>query len=120
MSSRNAYLDPSERVAARVLSTALRAAADAAVDGERRAAVLEALVRERVGSEPKVALEYAEVRDARTLEPRADIEGDVVLALAAAVGRARLIDNVVLSVDGSRADVDLGVRVGEHGTLPVP
>jgi pantoate--beta-alanine ligase len=120
MSSRNAYLDPSERTAARALSAALRAAADAVIAGERHAAVLEALVRERVAMEPKVVLEYAEVRDARTLEPRAAIDGDVVLAVAAAVGRARLIDNVVLSIDGARVDADLGVRVGEHGTLPVP
>jgi pantoate--beta-alanine ligase len=120
MSSRNAYLEPDERVAARVLSGSLRAAADAAVAGERRAAALESIVRDRVDTEPLVALEYAEARDAETLEPVSELAGETVVALAAVVGRARLIDNVVLAVDGSRVDVDLGVPVGERDTPPVP
>jgi pantoate--beta-alanine ligase len=120
MSSRNAYLTPDERAAARVLSSALRAAAEAAGAGERSAVALETLVREHVAREPLVALEYAEVRDAATLEPRSAVDRAVVLAVAAAVGRARLIDNVVLTVDGPSVDVDLGVVVGQHDTPPVP
>lgn len=120
MSSRNAYLDENERSAARVLSQALRAVGEAAVAGERRGSVLEALVRDLVGREPRVTLEYAEVRDAQTLEPLPELDGTVVLAVAAAVGRARLIDNVVLTVQGSRVEVDLGVVTGGQGTPPVP
>jgi pantoate--beta-alanine ligase len=120
MSSRNAYLSEPERAAARVLFRSLRAAADAVVAGERSAAVLEAGVRERVDGEPGVELEYAEVRDARTLEPRADVDGEVVLAVAADVGRARLIDNVSLVVAGSDVSVDLGVLVGERDPGSVP
>jgi pantoate--beta-alanine ligase len=120
MSSRNAYLEPDERAAAHVLSESLRAAADAAVAGERDAGVLEGLVRDRVGREPLVALEYAEVRDAGTLEPRAELDGEVVLAVAAAVGRARLIDNMVVTVHGSRVEVDLGVVTGGQGPSQVP
>jgi pantoate--beta-alanine ligase len=120
MSSRNAYLTEEQRAAARVLSSALRTAAETVVAGERRGFALEALVREQVAREPLVALEYAEVRDATTLEPRSEVTGAVVLAVAAAVGRARLIDNVVITVDGQRVDADLGVAVGEHDTPPVP
>jgi pantoate--beta-alanine ligase len=120
MSSRNAYLTPEERAAARVLSSALRAAAGAASAGERYAAALENLVREHVAREPLVALEYAEVRDADTLEPVSEVDHAVVLAVAAAVGRARLIDNVVLTVDGPTVAADLGVTVGERGTPAVP
>jgi len=120
MSSRNAYLEPEEREAARVLSESLRAVADAVVGGERDTATVEGIVRERVGREPRVALEYAEVRDARTLVPRTELDGTVVLALAAAVGRARLLDNVVLTIRGSHVDVDLGVRTGGRGTPAVP
>ena len=71
-------------------------------------------------TEPLVALEYAEVRDARTLEPRESLAGEVVVAVAAKVGRARLIDNVVLGVDGSAVAVDLGVaRVSANpGAVP--
>jgi pantoate--beta-alanine ligase len=120
MSSRNAYLDPDERSAARVLSEALRAAAAAVVAGERSAAAIESGVRDRVAAQPLVDLEYAEVRDARSLEPRATLDGEVVVAVAAKVGRARLIDNVVLSIDGSATAVDLGISIGEQGTRPVP
>jgi pantoate--beta-alanine ligase len=120
MSSRNAYLSPSERTAARVLFRSLQAAAAAVVAGERSAAALEAGVREQVGAEPAVDLEYAEVRDARSLEPRPDVAGEVVLAVAADVGRARLIDNVSLVVAGSDVSVDLGVLVGERDPGSVP
>src|SRR4051794_38894261 len=109
MSSRNAYLTDRERTAARVLSGSLRTASEAVVAGERRAGVLIDGVRARVGTEPLLGLEYAELRDARTLEPREHLEGEVVLAVAARIGRARLIDNVVLTVAGDRVVVDLGV-----------
>lgn len=120
MSSRNAYLDADERRAARVLSESLRAVGDAATAGERDASVLEGLVRDLVHREPLVALEYAEVRDARTLEPRQVLDGSVVLAVAASVGRARLIDNVVLTIRGSRVEADLGVVTGGRDTPVVP
>jgi pantoate--beta-alanine ligase len=120
MSSRNAYLDADDRRAARVLSESLRAVGDAAMAGERDGRVLEGLVRDLVHREPLVALEYAEVRDARTLEPCEELDGAVVLAVAASVGRARLIDNVVLTIRGSRVEVDLGVLSGGRDTPVVP
>ena len=120
MSSRNAYLSEDERAAARVLSQSLRSAADAVIAGERDAREVEAVVRRMVDAEPLVTLEYDEVRDARTLEPRESIEGEVVLALAAGVGRARLLDNVVLTVTGSLVAVDLGVGAGEREPGSVP
>ena len=114
MSSRNAYLTDDERVAARVLSRALRDVVEAVAAGERDVETIEAGVRALVATEPLVALEYAEVRDARTLAPRDAIEGEVVLALAAKVGRARLLDNVVLTVAGDQVVADLGVRTDER------
>jgi pantoate--beta-alanine ligase len=110
MSSRNAYLAEDERSAARVLVQALEGAAIAVQDGERDPRALTTRVRAIVGDQPLVALEYAEVRDARTLEPVASVDGEVVLALAARVGRARLIDNLVLTVRGDEVEADLGVR----------
>ena len=112
MSSRNAYLDPRDRDAARVLVHALRRAADAIVDGERDAARVAHLVREVVGAEPRVELEYAEVRDAHELTPIVTLDGSVLIALAARVGATRLIDNVLIDIDGSRVSADLGVGGG--------
>jgi pantoate--beta-alanine ligase len=98
MSSRNAYLSSEERAAARVLSRALRQAAEAVANGEHDPEAIRALVRDTVATEPLVALEYVEARDPVRLAPVAQIDGPVLLALAARAGTTRLIDNVELNV----------------------
>jgi pantoate--beta-alanine ligase len=113
MSSRNAYLGGAERAAATVLSRALREATDAVVGGERDAGPLRALLEQRIASEPAVRLDYAEVVDAAALTPVDRVDGTVLLAVAAFVGRARLIDNAVVTVSTSDVEVDLGVLVTE-------
>jgi pantoate--beta-alanine ligase len=94
MSSRNAYLGPEDRERATALSRAL-----ATAEREARAGSLgmglEAARRElaAAGIEP----EYLEARDAETLEPvRALADRPVLVAIAAPVGPARLIDNVLI------------------------
>jgi hypothetical protein len=42
-----------------------------------------------------------------------EIDGDVLVAVAAQVGRARLIDNMTVSIGRSGVDVDLGVVAQE-------
>jgi pantoate--beta-alanine ligase len=113
MSSRNAYLDADERRAAGVLSRSLQEAARAITEGERDADAVHRLIAGLVATEPKVELEYAEVVDAAALEPMTEIDGDVLVAVAAQVGRARLIDNMAVSVGSSGVDVDLGVVAQE-------
>jgi pantoate--beta-alanine ligase len=109
MSSRNAYLDEAERRAARVLSRALGLVGDAARAGERDAAALRRLVLDTVADEPLVELDYAEIVDAETLDPVAKIAATVLVAVAANVGHARLIDNCTISPVGGDVEVDLGV-----------
>jgi pantoate--beta-alanine ligase len=95
MSSRNAYLTPADRERAPALHRALRAAADAAAPG---AAAEEALAAARAelaaaGVEP----EYLEACDAEDLRPIETFNGGpALIALAARIGEARLIDNVVV------------------------
>ena len=95
LSSRNAYLSEPERAQALALSRALRAA-DAAVEaGERDAeAVLRAARAELDGA--GIEPEYLELRSITDLTPVERVNGSTLLAVAARVGRARLIDNVVL------------------------
>ena len=95
MSSRNAYLGPEDRHAAACLNRALRAAAAAWKAGERSARALEATARAVVEAEPRASLEYLEARDAADLSEVDRCDLPVVLAVAARVGSARLIDNVV-------------------------
>jgi pantoate--beta-alanine ligase len=100
MSSRNAYLDTGERERATGLPRALRAAEEEARGGSLGAA-LDAGRRElaAAGIEP----EYFEARDAESLQPVAELNGrPVLIAVAARIGRARLIDNVTIAGDGGR------------------
>jgi pantoate--beta-alanine ligase len=94
MSSRNAYLDPRDRERAAALSRVLRLVEERApVDG--LAATLAAARAELAvaGIEP----EYLEARDAEDLSLVSELgERPVLVALAAQVGAARLIDNVLI------------------------
>jgi pantoate--beta-alanine ligase len=93
MSSRNVYLGEEERIAAAAIPRALFAAWDLhSADPE----VLEQAVREALISEPLVALEYVSANDAATLGPVEPGTGEILLSLAAHVGKTRLIDNVVI------------------------
>jgi pantoate--beta-alanine ligase len=108
MSSRNAYLSVAERERARGLFAGLRAAAAAVEDGERDAARVRAVL-EAEAARHGLQLEYAEVRRAADLAPVTELDGEIVVAVAAPVGRARLIDNITMQIAGAEVTVDLGV-----------
>ncbi|HVL90571.1 MAG TPA: pantoate--beta-alanine ligase [Actinomycetota bacterium] len=94
MSSRNTYLKEDERTAAAVLSRALFEARDAIErQGERDGAKVARLIAERISSEPLATLDYAACVNPHTLEDVSEITGRVLLAAAARIGNARLIDN---------------------------
>jgi pantoate--beta-alanine ligase len=102
MSSRNAYLAPVDREQAVVLSRALREVERAAWTGSL-AAALEAGRGElsAAGIEP----EYLEARDPDDLSPVGALNGrPVLVAVAARVGDARLIDNVLIHPNELPAD----------------
>jgi len=96
LSSRNVYLDPAERRSALGLSAALRAAAGAWRAGQRRAAAIEARMREVLAMHPALAVEYIAVAEPLGLEPMTEVDAGTVVALAGRVGRTRLIDNITL------------------------
>ena len=94
LSSRNAYLDERARERAVALSRGLRAAERVAREDSLQAG-LQAARQElaAAGIEP----EYLEARDAERLEPVVALNGrPVLIAVAAQVGGARLIDNVLI------------------------
>ncbi|HEV2309088.1 MAG TPA: pantoate--beta-alanine ligase [Acidimicrobiia bacterium] len=113
-SSRNTYLDDEQRRAATVLSRALQDAVRALHAGQRDAAALVGAVAATVDAEPGVRLDYAELVDAATVEPATRVDGEQILAVAAHVGPARLIDNLGIVTHGSEVDTDLGVVVEEQ------
>jgi pantoate--beta-alanine ligase len=95
LSSRNAYLSPAERERALGLSRALRAAEAEVAAGRLDAATVLSAARAQLdahGIDP----EYLELRSAADLSPAERVNGSTLLAVAARVGRARLIDNTIL------------------------
>ncbi|MEM9695711.1 MAG: pantoate--beta-alanine ligase, partial [Myxococcota bacterium] len=97
LSSRNQYLNGEERGRAVALSRALREAAIAFRAGERRAAALRKRALDIL--EPAVdVVDYVSLNDPVSVAPleQAEVGDRVLLAVAAQLGRARLIDNIVL------------------------
>jgi pantoate--beta-alanine ligase len=94
LSSRNVYLSEDERRRALSLSRGLAACQQLFARGAREPADFLALLR-GVGGDG-VELEYAAVVDPQTLEPVQRVEAGSVCAVAARVGRTRLIDNHIL------------------------
>lgn len=98
MSSRNRYLDAGARERALCLHRALGAGRAALEGGERDVAAIEAAMRARLSGADSV--DYAAVRLLPELMEAAAVpDGRVLLAVAARVGPARLIDNIALRVD---------------------
>ncbi len=98
LSSRNAYLGPDERVRAAAISRSLLAAQEAAERGSLAEAIESA---RRELSEAGIDPEYLEARHAGDLSPAAELNGrPVLIAVAAQVGGARLIDNVLIEPKG--------------------
>jgi pantoate--beta-alanine ligase len=95
MSSRNSYLLPEERKAALSLYRSLQKAKELLQKGERRAERIFPEMKWILQSEPLVRIDYVQICDAYTLQDVDRIEGDVVVALAAYLGKTRLIDNLV-------------------------
>jgi len=98
MSSRNVYLDETQRQTALRLQKSL-AAAQALVDtGEKRAEVVLKRVKEVLNGGDDLRIDYAQLRHPQTLEETVLLEGPTLCALATFVGKTRLIDNRVLNV----------------------
>jgi pantoate--beta-alanine ligase len=95
MSSRNAYLDPADRERAVALRRGLDAAEASVAAGEREPARIAAAGRAAM-AEFGVEPEYFEIVNTEDLSPLTAIEDEALVAVAARVGRARLIDNTTL------------------------
>lgn len=100
LSSRNRYLDPTQRELATTLSAALLAGARSGAAGPQ--AVLD-VARSVLAAAPEIDLDYLELR-AADLGPTPET-GNARLLIAARVGTTRLIDN---------APVQLGVQPDGH------
>jgi pantoate--beta-alanine ligase len=95
-SSRNKYLSADERVRALSLSRGLSLAKAAFDGGQRDPEALKSLVRGelvKAGADP---IDYVDLMDRNTLRPAQTAKGHTLLAIAAYIGKTRLIDNLFL------------------------
>ena len=96
MSSRNTYLSPQGRKAARSLYRSLLKADELFQQGEKNAAAILREVREIIEAEKVTQIDYTTICDPHTLEDIEQIEDEALIALAVKIGKTRLIDNLML------------------------
>ena len=97
LSSRNMYLTPDQRKAAPVIYRALRSAHGLWENGERRAEPLRREVRRRLKEEPLIeGVDYVSLADPSTMDELENLQGQAMVSVAVRMGRARLIDNLLL------------------------
>ena len=101
LSSRNAYLNPEDRLAALALYRSLERVRILAEAGETDALLIVQEVRKTLDGEPRVETDYATIVDAANLEPVERVTQGVVALVAARVGPVRLIDNLILGPAGA-------------------
>lgn len=99
MSSRNNYLTSEERRQATALSLSLFWAKERLTEGERDLGRLVAGMHQVIAEYPLVKLEYLEFRDDETLAPLKEVKGKILIAVAARVGKTRLIDNMTVDAN---------------------
>ena len=96
MSSRNVYLTTEQRAAAPALYRALCAARDAWQAGEHDGERLRQVMACVLAVEPLACVDYVSAADPITLAELGDASQGVLLSMAVRIGRARLIDNLLL------------------------
>ncbi|MBF0378837.1 MAG: pantoate--beta-alanine ligase [Desulfamplus sp.] len=96
MSSRNAYLTSEQRQSALSLSQSLLKAKEMVESGERYANIIKSNIRNFIDSFPYTQIDYISICDPDTLNELIEIDREFLFALAVQVGKARLIDNMLI------------------------
>jgi pantoate--beta-alanine ligase len=104
LSSRNVYLSAEERRAALVLHRALQKAREEIAGGERDALQIQSALRRVLETEPLARVDYAEIVDAESFEPRVRVNKSSYVLLAVYVGKTRLIDNLLVQANSSEEE----------------
>ncbi|HET8758426.1 MAG TPA: pantoate--beta-alanine ligase [Solirubrobacteraceae bacterium] len=94
LSSRNVHLAPQDRRRAVALSRGLKAAEATVAAGERGAATIAARARAAMDD---VEPEYLALVDPDSFQPITNVNGRVLVAVAARIGSTRLIDNTIIT-----------------------
>ena len=96
MSSRNTYLTPDQRMSALSLNTSLKKAQTLVENGLQDAAKIIDTAAKLIRSHPETEIDYITICDPETLDDMKTIDKPALMALAIKIGKARLIDNMIL------------------------
>lgn len=96
MSSRNNYLSKEERAIAPLIKKALDEAEEAFKKGETKAEILKKKIEQIINSSPLFKIDYVEIVDTENFNPVDEVSSESLLAVAAFLGKTRLIDNLIL------------------------
>lgn len=99
-SSRNIYLDTDEREEARYLYKSLCKAERLLKDGMKNSNQIIKTIREVLDTKDLIKIQYIEIVDPKDLKSIGNINGQALVAIAAYVGKTRLIDNLLISEVG--------------------
>jgi pantoate--beta-alanine ligase len=99
MSSRNKYLNAEERKDAALIYAALQEAELFIKAGHRKSSELIGEMEKILKISNRIKIEYISILDSRTLEEIDRAKGKVLIAIAAKLGQARLIDNIILNIE---------------------
>lgn len=97
-SSRNTYLNATERKAALILSKAISLGKEMVKNGERSSAAVIKAMTEKIETEPLAKIDYVNIVNAENIEPIDTISGSILAAIAVYIGKTRLIDNFMITV----------------------
>ena len=104
-SSRNVYLSPKERNEAVHLFKGLKIAQQKIFDGEKNPAIIVNEVKYYIKTHTTGKIDYIEILCFPSLQPITVIDQQVIVAVAVQFNQVRLIDNVIISTDGSKSSV---------------
>lgn len=114
LSSRNVRLTKEDRYAALAISRGLYQAAEQVDAGERRGERIEATVSRSIKG---LETDYVKLAARETMKPIATLDRPAVLAVAAQVGKVRLIDNIAFDFVDGRPVPDRGILLDEASRL---
>lgn len=98
-SSRNTYLSKEEREAAVVLSQAINIGKEAVMSGEKDVGRIKDSMIKHIENEPLAKIDYVDIVDFNTIQKIDKIEDNCLCAIAAFIGKTRLIDNFIFEND---------------------
>ncbi|KML28559.1 MULTISPECIES: pantoate--beta-alanine ligase [Priestia] len=99
-SSRNVYLTDKEREEAPVLFKSLQSALQLLEGGEKQVEIIKGTIRKEIEQHTSGKVDYIEVYTYPELKPIKNAAGKIIIALAVQFSKARLIDNVIVDVQG--------------------